>query len=127
MRRPWIVRRCAERVVTSSLLLGIEIGGTKLQLGLGDGTGQVLAIERRTVVPALGAGPILDQIREAGEVLIKGAGLARPAAVAVGFGGPVDSVAMTVLTSNQVSGWDGFPLGQWLADTFETTRRGRPQ
>jgi len=44
------------------LFLGIEIGGTKLQLGLGRGDGRILALERRAIEPARGAEGILTQI-----------------------------------------------------------------
>ena len=42
------------------MFLGIEIGGTKLQLGVGDGgSGQLTALERVDVVPERGAAGIL--------------------------------------------------------------------
>ena len=41
-------------------LLGIEIGGTKLQLGIGRGRGEVVALERLAVDPSRQAGE--DQI-----------------------------------------------------------------
>ena len=35
-----------------------------------------------------------------------------------GFGGPIDSAAGKVLVSNQVAGWDDFPLRDWLEQAF---------
>ena len=97
------------------LLLGIEIGGTKLQLGLGRGDGRLLALERRAIRPEAGAEGILRQIGEAYEAL-----LAReskvgepPSAVGIGFGGPVDADRGVALRSHQVVGWDGFALAEW--------------
>ena len=46
-------------------LLGIEIGGTKLQLGIGPGDGTLRALERLQVDPHRGAAGILDQIKSA--------------------------------------------------------------
>src|SRR5437868_10540968 len=46
-------------------LLGIEIGGTKLQLGIGQGCGELAALERRHVDPGRGAAGILAQIEAA--------------------------------------------------------------
>ena len=43
-------------------VLGIEIGGTKLQLGIGQGQGSLLALDRLRVDPSRGAAGILDQI-----------------------------------------------------------------
>jgi glucokinase len=99
-----------------SLLLGIEIGGTKLQLGLGHGDGRILSFERRTVDPTQGATGILTQIAGAVGPLLGRAGAGRDqiAAVGVGFGGPVDADRGVVTKSHHVAGWDGFPLAEWI-------------
>ncbi len=98
------------------LLLGIEIGGTKLQLGLGRGDGRILALERRAIEPARGAEGILAQIyATTGPLLTSwGDGQEAIAAVGIGFGGPVDAEQGVVTTSHQVAGWDGFPLASWV-------------
>jgi glucokinase len=91
--------------------LGIEIGGTKLQLGVGRADGErLVAVERRSVVAAEGAGRILDQIAEAAAPLLAKHRIER---VGIGFGGPVNAAEGRVLKSHQVPGWDGFPLVQW--------------
>lgn len=112
--------------MTTPLFLGIEIGGTKLQLGLGRGDGLVLALERRQVVPADGAEGVRAQIAESIEPLLARAGLSRGldaiAAVGVGFGGPVDARTGVVMTSHQVEGWDDFPLADWLRRTVGVDR-----
>jgi glucokinase len=98
--------------------LGIEIGGTKLQLGIGRGDGHILALERVRADTSAGAAGIRDQI-EAGfkSVLLK-ADLApsQVAAAGIGFGGPVDVANGRTQKSFQVSGWDGFPLAAWVRD-----------
>ncbi len=100
------------------LFLGIEIGGTKLQLGLGRGDGRILAFDRRTIEPARGAEGILAQIDAmAGPMLSSwDDGHEAIAAVGIGFGGPVDSGRGVVSTSHQVSGWDRFPLAAWIME-----------
>src|SRR5574340_625278 len=98
------------------MFLGIEIGGTKLQLGVGPGDGTALAaIERLTVEPLRGAARILQQIETAAGLLIQRFGIS---AIGVGFGGPVDSAAGRTLVSHQVEGWKDFPLADWCATTF---------
>jgi glucokinase len=99
-------------------LLGIEIGGTKLQLGLGRADGSLRAIERLRVDPARGASAILDQILAAFHALLERSGLAPDAiqGVGVGFGGPVDVAGGRVQTSYQVAGWTSFPLVPWLRE-----------
>jgi len=100
------------------MLLGIEIGGTKLQLGLGDGNGTVHALWRGSVVPANGADGIRRQIVDAIAAFLANAKLAKAelTGVGIGFGGPVDDATRTVIKSHQIVGWDGFPLADWISD-----------
>src|SRR5262245_22964318 len=95
-----------------AMYLGIEIGGTKLQLGLGDGDGVIQSLWRGTVVPADGADGIRRQIEAAIPDLLANAKRKRDdlRGVGIGFGGPVDDATRTVIKSHQIAGWDGFPL-----------------
>ena len=97
-------------------LLGIEIGGTKLQLALGRDDGTVEALERRRIRPEAGALGILAQIAEAYRTLLARNEVVgeRPEAAGVGFGGPVDAALGVVVRSHQVEGWAGFPLADWV-------------
>ena len=112
--------------MATPLLLGIEIGGTKLQLGLGRGDGRIEALERRTVVPGDGAEGIRAQIVEAIGPLLGRVGVqpgpGAVGAVGVGFGGPVDAERGVVSTSHQIDGWDRFPLADWLRRTVGVER-----
>lgn len=93
------------------MFLGIEIGGTKLQLGVGRGDGsEFVAFERRDVDIARGGQGIRDQIREVGRELVAAYPIER---AAYGFGGPIFGDRGIVQTSHQVAGWDNFPLAQW--------------
>ncbi len=94
-------------------LLGIEIGGTKLQLALGDATGTIHRRFRFAVDHDQGAAGIRDRIAATLAEVCTGA---RPAAVGVGFGGPVDWRAGRICCSHHVSGWSDFPLGDWLRE-----------
>ncbi len=100
------------------MYLGIEIGGTKLQLGLGDGNGVIHALWRGAVVPADGADGIRKQIGDAIPELLANANRKRDElrGIGIGFGGPVDDATRTVIKSHQIAGWDGFPLADWVAD-----------
>lgn len=100
------------------MYLGVEIGGTKLQVGLGDGEGRLLALWRGTVVPAEGSTGILRQLRGAiPQVLSQGQVVVHQLRSAgIGFGGPTDDASQTVITSHQIDGWDHFPLAAWLRD-----------
>jgi glucokinase len=100
------------------MFLGIEIGGTKLQLGVGRGDGKLLGLWRGAVVAGRGAAGIQEQITSAIPELLGKAGVGRGElrGVGIGFGGPVDDATRTVITSHQIAGWDGFPLADWVSD-----------
>lgn len=98
------------------MLLGIEIGGTKLQLGVGAGDGSPLvALDRHTVEPSGGAVSILARIESATAALLNRYPVKR---IGIGFGGPVDSAAGRVIRSHQIEGWQDFPLADWFQRTF---------
>jgi glucokinase len=99
------------------MYLGIEIGGTKLQLGVGAGDGTPLAELRRfDIDPRLGAEGILSQIEAAGKQLLAAHSIA---GVGIGFGGPVDDQRGIVHKSHQIQGWNDFPLVQWCEDKLQ--------
>lgn len=90
--------------------LGIEIGGTKLQLVLGDEHARILERFRFLVDPSQGAKGIQKQIKQAlDKTMLHSVG-----AIGIGFGGPVDHKTGRILTSYQVHGWGDFVLQEWL-------------
>lgn len=101
--------------------IGIEIGGTKLQAGVGGEDGRLLGRARRTVDPARGAQGIRESIPGLVDQALDEARIERKdvAGIGVGFGGPVDTTKGVTLVSHQIEGWDQFPLRQWLADCFQ--------
>jgi glucokinase len=94
-----------------SSYIGIEIGGTKLQLVLGNETGKIFHRRKLDVNPASGAEGIRGQIRQSLPELMR---LGQVRAIGVGFGGPVDWKTGRICRSHQVEGWSGFDLGSWL-------------
>src|SRR5262245_57801932 len=102
------------------MYLGIEIGGTKLQLGIGPGLGEgtIAALWRGNVDAAAGAEGIRRQIIAAVPELLTKSGLSLNDlhGIGIGFGGPVDDATHTVIKSHQIEGWDGFPLADWISD-----------
>jgi glucokinase len=98
------------------MFLGVEIGGTKLQLGVGHGDGRPLvALDRLRVQPEHGAEGIRRQIAETARPLIERYAVK---AVGFGFGGPVDTARGVTITSHQIDGWKNFPLADWGRETF---------
>jgi glucokinase len=93
------------------MLIGIEIGGTKLQLVLGDQAGAIVERVKLNVNKANGAEGIRSQIQQALPKLMVGS---RVSAIGVGFGGPVDWKVNRICRSHQIEGWSEFELGAWL-------------
>ena len=92
-------------------ILGIEIGGTKLQLVLGDEMGRIHERRKLKVDPDGGAAAIRDQIAR---VIPELRALGSIDAVGVGFGGPVDWRTGTICCSHQIGGWSEFDLRGWM-------------
>ena len=93
--------------------LGIEIGGTKLQLSAVNPLGFIEESFYYTIDSAAGAAGIQTQISEGLKKFITYNDIA---ATGVGFGGPVDWRTGCVQVSHQVSGWNNFNIKEWLED-----------
>ena len=94
-------------------LLSIEIGGTKLQLVVGTREGLILARRRFSVEKDRGAEGIRECIKAALPELLK---QWMPKGIGVGYGGPVNWRTGRIVKSYQVTGWNDFPLAEWLHD-----------
>lgn len=92
-------------------LLGIEIGGSKLQLVLGDEAGRIHERRRLVVDREKGAEGIRHQIEQTIPELRR---LGNIEAVGVGFGGPVDWSSGRICCSHHLAGWSEFDLARWL-------------
>jgi glucokinase len=103
------------------MYLGIEIGGTKQQLGLGTGDGTLVPLDnderivRRTVEQSDGAAGIRATIAAALPELWGRSGVAPSAVkgIGIGFGGPYDDATGRTIKSHHIDGWDDFPLAEW--------------
>jgi glucokinase len=97
--------------------LGIDIGGTKTALALGDGEGRVLADARIATAPSGDALRDLARIAEAVRALLAGRGLSSRALEIVGVSlpGGVDAGGGFVRNPPNLAGWDGAPVRDALA------------
>lgn len=104
--------------------IGVEIGGTKLQLALGTEDGIILKSCRgRTESPCTSDNILLwlkdnlhrfiQEIDQETEIV----------GIGVGYGGPINTETQTVITSVQVPGWKDFPLKKWFEDEFQIPTR----
>lgn len=102
------------------MFLGIEIGGTKLQLGVGPGDGTIVEFERIEVNRSQGHRGILEGIEKSGSRLLRAH---KVAGVGIGFGGPVVETTGRVVKSHQVEGWEDYPLVDWCQRTLGVPTR----
>lgn len=99
------------------LAIGIEIGGTKIQVGIGSTNGKLLpgGIIRKQVVRENGAAGICRDLTSMTEELLaaRHLRLSNIDRIGIGFGGILDTNQGIVLKSFQIDGWDHFPLREW--------------
>jgi glucokinase len=100
------------------MYIGVEIGGTKLQLGVGLGDSVLRGLWRETVDVKAGPEGIRKQITRGIPELLEKAGIERSSVkgIGIGFGGPVDDATHTVIKSHQIEGWDNFALADWMSE-----------
>jgi glucokinase len=94
----------------NKIYMGIEIGGTKLQLVTGTRDGELLTAHRFQIRKEDGAKGIQEII----EKTVKENYKKKVAAAGIGFGGPVNWQTGKIATSFHISGWSDFNLIEWL-------------
>lgn len=100
------------------LILAIETGGTKIQLVLGNKSGEILYRYRTKVEKEKGFRGILDNVlgviphmSEKAEEL--GGTIWR---IGIGFGGPVETATGTAIWSAQIDGWKDFSVTEFFEE-----------
>lgn len=105
----------------TKLILGVEIGGTKLQLAAGSKHGEILLSKVGRVNRAEGGEGIRQWLLEEIPDFIQQAEdrtHGQIEGIGCGFGGPYNSQTGCVLASIQIQGWAGFPLQTWFEEQF---------
>jgi glucokinase len=102
------------------LLLGIDIGGSKVALALGDAEGQVRAQSRRPTQPSGEAKQDLTRIVEDARQLLAEAGIAGSALERVGVSapGPIDPATGDIVHPPNLPGWGVVPIRALLVEAL---------
>ncbi len=106
----------SSKAFSEALAIGIEIGGTKIQVGIGSTSGKLLKPPlRKQVIQEDGAEGILrDIVAMVADALISvDCSLSNIHQIGIGFGGPLHIEQGVILKSYQIAGWDNFPLKDW--------------
>jgi len=93
--------------------LGIEIGGTKLQLSLGNAHGKIIYRYKDNVGKIKEASYIKSVIEEALKTKILPLDYDIKA-IGIGFGGPVDKDKGQIINSYHINGWKKFEITEWI-------------
>ena len=102
----------------SRLALGIDIGGTKILVGLVDEAGNITA-QRRVATPAMeGGAAVLQTVIAAGRDVLAQSD-ARPIGCGVGTAGVVDKAGTIVSATDTLPGWAGIRLADRLSEAFD--------
>ena len=103
-----------------ALYLGIDIGGTKTELALGDGAGAIHAHERSATPRSGDARADLAGIAARCRALLarQGAGVEQVAAVGVSMPSPLDAERGVVLNPPNLPGWHEVPVRDLLHQAF---------
>jgi len=101
-------------------ILGVEIGGTKLQLAISTRDGEILDTHQGRVDVDAGAPGIREWLEANMPAMFARASDLQGELVALGcgFGGPIDTAKGEVLKSIQIHGWSGFPIKAWFEEKF---------
>ncbi|MEW8978321.1 MAG: ROK family protein [Symbiobacterium sp.] len=107
----------------TNYLLGIDIGGTKLAVGVVTPEGRVVAQERIPTQVEEGPERVIARLQGLCHAAVTAAGITwdQIRACGVGCGGPLDPECGVVMNPPNLPGWVEVPLVQILADAF-----GRP-
>lgn len=93
----------------------IDVGGTKIALGVADEDGRLLASERFPTLPERGPDAVIAEAVERLKALAGGEALG---AIGVGCAGPLDLDEGLVLSPPNLPGWDRVPLKATLEAAF---------
>lgn len=94
--------------------LGIDIGGTKCAVCIGDGSGRIL--ERRQFAAGEGPAETLAEFERIARSLWDSHGPA--GAIGISCGGPLDSASGVVLSPPNLPGWDRVPVVEFFRERF---------
>lgn len=100
-----------------SIVLALDIGGTKTTAAIGSVHGEILSSVTAPTRAQEGFDAAWSTIGELAERLISSSE-STPSAIAVSIGGPVDSATGTILSPPNLPGWDAIPLSDLLHDRF---------
>lgn len=104
--------------MSDPVIIGIDIGGTKIAVATADMNGRILAEMRMPTEAEKGPRHTIPRMIALVHQMLRERSVGSPIAIGVGCGGPLDPETGVVLTPPNLPGWDAIPLKQMLEDEF---------
>lgn len=103
------------------LVIGVDLGGTKINTGIVDETGKVIKSIKALTLASEGPYPVIDRIKTTIYEVIKSAGVNLQDIAGIGIisPGPIDSTKGLVINPSNLPGWDHIPLVNVLKEEFK--------
>jgi glucokinase len=110
-------------VTSEQLIIGIDLGGTKISTALANSAGGIIAHDRRETRAAEGQEAVIGRMLDAARQVMAQAEVKAIEVAAVGIGapGPLDIDAGVVVAPPNLPGWDRVPLGRLIEDELSIT------
>lgn len=105
---------------STEILVGIDIGGTKVAVATALANGKLIAKARMATEVERGPQHTIRRMKELVRQVLRDSGGTQPVAIGVGCGGPLDLDEGVILSPANLPGWDAIPLKHILADEFGT-------
>ncbi|MFZ0863886.1 MAG: ROK family protein [Candidatus Sulfotelmatobacter sp.] len=102
----------------SSPILGVDIGGTKVAVGLVDRDGKIVAQGRKPMMATGSAEAALQAVTAAIDSLISSAATEGIQSIGICAPGPLDPKTGVVLNPPNLPCWRNFPLAERIASTY---------
>jgi glucokinase len=103
---------------TNDLVVGVDLGGTKILAAVVAADGKILGQAKRKTKPETGTESVIERIVKTVDDALVSAKVARADVRAVGIGapGPIDPDTGTVLMAPNLNGWENVPLAKTLSE-----------
>jgi len=103
---------------TNDLVVGVDLGGTKILAAVVTADGKILGQAKRKTKPETGTESVIERIVKTVDDALASAKTLRGEVRAVGIGapGPIDPDTGTVLMAPNLNGWENVPLAKTLSE-----------
>ena len=102
------------------LVIGIDLGGTKISTALANSAGKIIARDYRKTLASEGPDAVIARMLDAARLVMAEAdvGISQVAAAGICAPGPLDVAAGIVVSPPNLPGWDRVPLRHLIADAL---------